>query len=84
MRRLLFALAVIAIGGFAFTGASPASAMTAGAVTGVNDLVKAGPEAVHWRPYYHRHYRHYRPWWGWRHRHHRNCYWRHGYRRCWY
>lgn len=85
MRKLLFALAVVVMGGFAFASGTPASAMSAGAVTGLSDLVtsKATTENVHWRPYWHRHghYRHYRR----SYRHHRRCWWRYGRRYCrWY
>ena len=78
MRRVLFTLAVVTIGGFAFAGASPAGAMPAGAVTGVSDGVQSSTDTVHWRRYHHRH----RGWW-WGHRR-RHCIYRHGYRRCWY
>ena len=78
MRKLLFALVVMTMG-FAFGGGAPASAMTAGAVTGMNDLVKAGTQAVHYR-----YYRHHHRWWGWRRYHRRNCWWRHGRRYCRY
>lgn len=45
MRKILFALIVMAMGGFAFAGATPASAMSAGAVTGLSDLVQTDTTA---------------------------------------
>lgn len=82
MRKLIFALAVMVMGGFAMATGTPASAMSAGAVTTIGDIVtaNASTESVHWRPYWHRHghhrgYRH-----GWRHK--RHCWWRYGRRYC--
>ena len=81
MRKLIFAFAIVLMGAFGFAAGTPASAMTAGPVAGMTDVVKpAGTaEAVHWRRHWHRHYyRHH--YWGWHHR--RHCWWRHGYRYC--
>jgi hypothetical protein len=87
MRKLLFALVIVAMGGFAFAGASPASAMTAGAVTGMSDIVKSDSTVDKvayrcWWRYGHRHCAWYP---GWRHHgwgHHRHCWWRYGRRYC--
>jgi hypothetical protein len=80
MRKLLFALAVVVMGGFAFANGTPASAMSAGAVTGLSDLVTANPATENvGRRYGYRH-RHYRRGWGWRP--HRRCWWRYGRRHC--
>jgi hypothetical protein len=77
MRKLLFALAVVVMGGFAFASGTPASAMSAGAVTGISDLVTANPATENvGRRYWHRRW-HRRHW-----RHHRRCWWRHGRRYC--
>jgi hypothetical protein len=96
MRKLLFALVVMAMGGFAFAGATPASAMSAGAVTGLSDIVR--PEAATekvawvrrcWWRYGRRHCRSYwRPGYGFRRHygprrwHGRRCWWRYGRRHC--
>lgn len=83
MRKLLFALAVVVMGGFAFASGTPASAMSAGAVTSVGDLVTANPTTENvgsrygYRRHWHRH-RHYRRSW----RPHRQCFWRYGRRHC--
>lgn len=84
MRKLLFALAMLMVGAFAFGTGSPASAaVTAGSVTGMSDIVKADntlSKTYHRRgrycwnhPYSWRCRRH-------RHRHYR----RHYYRRYWW
>jgi len=76
MRKLLFALVVMAVGGFAIAGSAPASAMTAGAVTGMSDIVKdsSSVQKVYHRGWWHRHHRHHRRHCWWRH-HHRHCRW---------
>jgi hypothetical protein len=87
---MLFALALIMAGAFAFAGGSTsASAMTAGAVTGMNDIVKPSQaEKVTYYGYgYRRGYCYHYPWRCrgyyyrhrpyWRHHHHRRHYWRH-------
>jgi hypothetical protein len=96
MRKLLFALVVMTMGGFAFAGGSPASAMTAGATAGVNEIIKETSTVDQvrwvrrcWWSYGHRHcrntwvsgYRYWKPWWG---HHHRHCWWRYGRRYCRY
>jgi hypothetical protein len=85
MRKLLFALIVTVMGAFAFAGGTPANAMTAGAVTGMSDIVKSGSSIdqvrcwwrygrryCSWghRPRYRWHRRHHNRWWGHR-RHYR-------------
>jgi len=79
MRKFLFALAML-IGAFALTAGTPAQAMTAGAVTGMSDIVKADATAekvyhrrgrfCRWHPYNWRcrHRRHHR-------RYHRGPWW---------
>jgi hypothetical protein len=83
MRKLLFALVMMLAGAFAFGAGTPANAMTAGTVAGMNDVVKTdgGVQKVyHWRrgfcwryPYDWRcRHRGYRPYYYRRHyRHHR-------------
>jgi hypothetical protein len=70
MRKLLFALAVLMTGAFAFAAGSPASAASAGAVSGLSDVVKSNPtveKVYHRRRHYYRHHyyrrHHYRPYW---------------------
>ena len=83
MRKMLFALAMIMAGAFAFAaGSSPASAMTSGAVTSMSDIMKGSgaDKATYYRRgycseypwrcrrrHYRRHHDHYRPWWRRRH-----------------
>jgi hypothetical protein len=61
MKKLLFALVMLMTGAFAFAAGSPASAMTAGAVTGVSDIVKPGG-AIQTVDYWDRHYCYEHPW----------------------
>lgn len=77
MRKLLFALALMVMGAFAFAAGTPASAMTAAPVAGMSDVVKADglTQVRHWR-----HRRHHY----WRHHHRRHHYWRYNHRRCWW
>jgi hypothetical protein len=82
MRKMLFALAVIMAGAFAFAaGSSPASAMTAGSVTSMSDIVKgSGLDKV---TYYYRRgggYCYYYPWRCRRHHYRRH---HHHYRPWW-
>lgn len=98
MRKLLFALAVVVMGGFAFASGTPASAMSAGALTTMSDVVNSSSTAekvawvrtCSWR-YGRRHCRSYwRPSWrygyrrSWRHHDRRRCHWRYGRRICRY
>lgn len=97
MRKLLFALAVMMTGAFAFAVGTPASAMTAGPVTSLNDAVKSGATDVTYyrrynycddypwrcrRHHYRRHY--YRPYWRPYYRPYRRHYYRPYYRRHYY
>ena len=54
MKKLLFACAMMTAGAFAFAGASPASAMSAGPVTGMSDIVKSSGTADKVGYYYRR------------------------------
>ena len=79
MRKLLFAFAMMITGAFAFAAGSPASALTAGPVTGMADVVKSDATVNNvtygghcWRHPWH--------WYCRRHHHH---YRRHYYRRYW-
>jgi hypothetical protein len=54
MKKLLFACAMSVAGAFAFTGASPASAMSAGPVTGLSDIVTSSAAAENVGYYYRR------------------------------
>lgn len=92
MRKMLFALAMSVAGAFAFAGASPASAMTAGPVTGLGDVVQSGgatEKVTYWGGYCYeypwrcrrRHYywgHHYRPYYR------PHYYYRHHYRPWWW
>jgi hypothetical protein len=82
MRKLLFALVVVAMGGFAIAGGTPANAMTAGAVTGMSDIVKDNSSVDQVRCWWRYGHRHCTGWWRYHHRHHRHCWWRHGHRHC--
>ena len=82
MRKLLFALVVMTMG-FAFGGGSPASAMTAGAVTSMSHVIKPGGSVEQVRCWW-RHGRRYCNNWGWHRHHRRHCWWRHGRRYCRY
>ena len=74
MRKMLFALAILVTGAFAFAAGSPASAMTANPVAGVSEAVQSSgtvEKVGYWgyrdryyrRPYYRRHgYCYYYPW----------------------
>lgn len=84
MRKLIFALAMLVVGAFAFGTGTPANAATAGSVTTLADIVKPSNlgEKVHyrrrfcWRHPYH---------WRCRRRYHRRYYYRrHYYRPWWY
>jgi hypothetical protein len=85
MRKLLFALVVMTMG-FAFGGGTPASAMTAGAVTGMSDIIKPNSSVEQVRCWWRYGRRYCNHWGGWhRHRYHRrHCWWRHGRRYCRY
>jgi hypothetical protein len=76
MRKLMFALVMMMTGAFAIGAGTPAKAMTAGTVTGMSDVVKAGGAMQ--KVYY-------RGGFCWRHPYHWRCrdggYGRHHYRR---
>ena len=83
MRRLLFAIALIAAGGMIFAAGTPARALPANAL---GEISKAMPASNidqarcwwrHGRRYCHRYYRryyYYRPYYYRRHYHRRHCY----------
>jgi hypothetical protein len=82
MRKLLFALAIMVTGAFAFAAGSPASAVTAGPVTSMGDIVKSDATLDQVRWYRGGHcWRH--PWHWYCRRHHHRHYRRHYYRRYW-
>jgi hypothetical protein len=85
MKKLLFALAMLVAGAFAFGTGSPASAaVTASSVTGMSDIVKADNtlSKTHYRRYRRHRYCWYYPY-SWRCRRHYH-YRRHHYRRYWW
>ncbi len=93
MRKILFALALLVTGAFAFAAGTPVSAMTASPAAAVSDVVKSSgavEKAQYWgdryyayeRPYYRRHnYCYYYPWRCRRHYYYRR---HHHYRPWWW